>query len=306
MAFVNGPEGKPRRLRGLCAKVVRPGSVRPGDEVRRRTPAGPRSRAPGSDGSHIARARTAWEHASMTDTATREFTSVGVIGLGTMGAGIAEVFARNGYAVIGVELNDAAVERGRQHLEHSTGRAVKREKMTRGAAADELLGRITLHHRDAGPGRGRPRGRGRRGVARGQEVDLPRCSTASSARDAVLATNTSSLSVTEISTANSRPGRVVGVHFFNPAPVQNLVEIIRTVVTEPDRPRRRAGRCCATSARTRSSAATRPASSPTRSSSATSTTRSRCTRASTPRARTSTPPCASAAATRWDRWRCST
>ncbi len=52
--------------------------------------------------------------------------------------------------------------------------------------------------------------------------------------DAVLATNTSSLSVTEISTANAKPGRVVGVHFFNPAPVQNLVEIIRTVVTEPD------------------------------------------------------------------------
>ena len=51
--------------------------------------------------------------------------------------------------------------------------------------------------------------------------------------EAILATNTSSLSVTEISTANSRPGRVIGVHFFNPAPVQNLVEIIRTVVTEP-------------------------------------------------------------------------
>ena len=51
--------------------------------------------------------------------------------------------------------------------------------------------------------------------------------------DAILATNTSSLSVTEIGTATSHPGRVIGVHFFNPAPVQNLVEIIRTVVTEP-------------------------------------------------------------------------
>ena len=66
----------------------------------------------------------------MTETATREFTTIGVIGLGTMGAGIAEVFARNGYQVIGVELNETGVERGRQHLEHSTGRAVKREKMT--------------------------------------------------------------------------------------------------------------------------------------------------------------------------------
>src|SRR5262249_36478207 len=52
--------------------------------------------------------------------------------------------------------------------------------------------------------------------------------------ETILATNTSSLSVTEISTANLHPGRVIGVHFFNPAPVQNLVEIIRTVVTEPD------------------------------------------------------------------------
>ena len=65
----------------------------------------------------------------MTDSA-RAFTTIGVIGLGTMGAGIAEVFARNGYDVIGVEVNDAGLERGRQHLEHSTGRAVKREKMT--------------------------------------------------------------------------------------------------------------------------------------------------------------------------------
>ena len=52
--------------------------------------------------------------------------------------------------------------------------------------------------------------------------------------DAVLATNTSSLSVTEISAATSHPGRVIGMHFFNPAPVQKFVEVIRTVVTEPE------------------------------------------------------------------------
>ena len=54
------------------------------------------------------------------------------------------------------------------------------------------------------------------------------------APDAILATNTSSLSVTEISVATPSPGRVVGMHFFNPAPVQKLVEVIRTVVTEPE------------------------------------------------------------------------
>ncbi|SEC79374.1 3-hydroxybutyryl-CoA dehydrogenase [Nocardioides exalbidus] len=168
----------------------------------------------------------------MTDTVTREFGTVGVIGLGTMGAGIAEVFARNGHRVVGVELNDGGVERGRQHLEHSTGRAVRREKMTEAEQA-ELLGRITfttdmqeLAAADLVV----------EAVVESLEVKkaIFRALDGIVRPDAVLATNTSSLSVTEISTANSSPGRVVGVHFFNPAPVQDLVEIIRTVVTEPD------------------------------------------------------------------------
>src|SRR3954447_16136706 len=85
----------------------------------------------------------------MTDQASpdvakpRVFRTIGVIGLGTMGAGIAEVFARNGYAVVGVEQNDEALARGRQYLEHSTTRAVKREKMTE-TEQGELLGRITF------------------------------------------------------------------------------------------------------------------------------------------------------------------
>ncbi|HET9860817.1 MAG TPA: 3-hydroxybutyryl-CoA dehydrogenase [Nocardioidaceae bacterium] len=167
----------------------------------------------------------------MTSTG-REFRSIGVIGLGTMGAGIAEVFARNGYQVVGVELTDESLDRGRQHVQHSTDRAVKRGKLS---AEDqrELVGRVTfttnlsdvkdcnlvveavIEHLDV-------------------KQDLFRRLDAVVGPDAVLATNTSSLSVTEISTATSHPGRVIGVHFFNPAPVQNLVEIIRTVVTEPD------------------------------------------------------------------------
>ncbi|MDZ5662505.1 3-hydroxybutyryl-CoA dehydrogenase [Nocardioides sp. S-58] len=167
----------------------------------------------------------------MTDVPAREFTTVGVIGLGTMGAGIAEVFARNGHRVIGVEVTDAAVERGRQHLEHSTGRAVKRGKMTE-EQQDEILGRITLttEMKDLAVA-----DLVVEAVVESLEVKKAIFRTLDSIVDpeAVLATNTSSLSVTEISTANSRPGRVVGVHFFNPAPVQNLVEVIRTVVTEP-------------------------------------------------------------------------
>src|SRR5258705_2174365 len=80
---------------------------------------------------------------SPTTGSARTFTTIGVIGLGTMGAGIAEVFARNGYAVVGVEKDDEGLARGRQHLEHSTGRAVRREKMTEAEQA-ELLGRITF------------------------------------------------------------------------------------------------------------------------------------------------------------------
>ena len=167
------------------------------------------------------------------ERAPRTFETIGVVGLGTMGAGIAEVFARNGFGVVGVELNDEAVERGRQHLEHSTGRAVARGKITEAEQA-ELLGRITfttdltdLADADFVV----------EAVVESLETkkdDLPPSSTAIVSPDAILATNTSSLSVTEISTANAHPGRVVGVHFFNPAPVQNLVEIVRTVVTEPD------------------------------------------------------------------------
>jgi 3-hydroxybutyryl-CoA dehydrogenase len=162
----------------------------------------------------------------------RDISSIGVIGLGTMGAGIAEVFARNGFAVIGVEQNDEALERGRQHLQHSTDRAVKREKLTEAEQA-ELIGRISfttelkeLSEADVVV----------EAVVESLEIKkaIFRELDGIVTDDCILATNTSSLSVTEISTANNLPGRVIGVHFFNPAPVQNLVEIIRTVVTEEE------------------------------------------------------------------------
>ncbi len=162
----------------------------------------------------------------------REFKTIGVVGLGTMGAGIAEVFARNGYSVVGVEVDEDGVTRGRQHLEHSTARAVKRGKLTEDDRAT-LLERVSFAT----------------SLADLQDADLVVEAVVESlevkkqifkeledvvAPDAILATNTSSLSVTEISTANAHPGRVIGIHFFNPAPVQNLVEIVRTVVTEPE------------------------------------------------------------------------
>jgi 3-hydroxybutyryl-CoA dehydrogenase len=163
---------------------------------------------------------------------SRDFTTVGVVGLGTMGAGIAEVFARNGVTVVGVEKDDHALERGRQHVQHSTDRAVKRSKLT-GDEQQALFDRITFT-----TALGDVKDCDLVVEAVVEHLDL-KCEVFQGLDDivrpdAVLATNTSSLSVTEISAATSHPGRVVGMHFFNPAPVQQFVEVVRTVVTEDE------------------------------------------------------------------------
>ncbi|HEV7145637.1 MAG TPA: 3-hydroxybutyryl-CoA dehydrogenase, partial [Pedococcus sp.] len=162
----------------------------------------------------------------------REFSKVGVIGLGTMGAGIVEVFARNGIEVVAVEVDDASVEKGRGVLEHSTARAVARGKLTEEDQA-ALLARVQFTSSmdqladcelvvEAVP----------------EHLDLKKelfgKLDAIVGPDAILATNTSSLSVTEIAVATGNPKRVVGMHFFNPAPVLQFVEVIRTVVTEDE------------------------------------------------------------------------
>jgi 3-hydroxybutyryl-CoA dehydrogenase len=173
-----------------------------------------------------------WHTSAMAHDMARELKTVGVVGLGTMGAGIAEVFARNGLTVVGVERDDEAVERGRGHIRHSTDRAVKRGKLST-EDQQALFDRVTF--------------------ATSLEA-LADCDLVIEAvierlelkreilsaldkvvrEDAILATNTSSLSVTELSVATERPRRVVGMHFFNPAPVQEFVEVIKTVITEPD------------------------------------------------------------------------
>lgn len=138
------------------------------------------------------------------------FDRVGVVGLGTMGAGIAEVFARAGIRVIGVEADAEALARGRGHLERSTGRAVDRGKLT-AAEREEILGRVTLTTS--------------RGDLREADLvveaipevleyklalfgELDRICKPS----AVLATNTSSLPVTALAAATGRASQVVGMH----------------------------------------------------------------------------------------------
>ncbi|MEO3809695.1 3-hydroxybutyryl-CoA dehydrogenase [Sphaerisporangium sp. B11E5] len=158
------------------------------------------------------------------------FGTVGVVGLGTMGAGIAEVFARAGLAVIGVEAGPDALERGRAHLRRSTEKAVRRGKLTEDER-EAILGRVTFATRlDA------LRDADLVVEAIPEVMDAKRALFAELDRvcgpAAVLATNTSSLAVTALAAATSRPGRVVGMHFFNPAPVMRLVEVVRTVVTD--------------------------------------------------------------------------
>ncbi len=163
---------------------------------------------------------------------TRDFTKVGVIGLGTMGAGIVEVFARNGIDVVAVEVSDDAVERGRGVLTHSTSRAVSRGKMS-GQEQAQLHERVRF---TADMGELAPCQLVVEAVpeklALKREI-FARLDTIVS-DDAILATNTSSLPVTEIAVATVNPKRVVGMHFFNPAPVLQFVEVIKTVITSDE------------------------------------------------------------------------
>lgn len=157
---------------------------------------------------------------------------VGVIGLGTMGAGIAEVIARNGYDVVAIESSTAALEHGREMLENSTSRAVKRGKLSEGERG-ALLDRITfttdypaLSEADLVI------------EAVSESLELKKSIFAKvdaiAPPHAILASNTSSLSVTDIAVATQRPANVVGIHFFNPAPVLSFVEVVRTVVTSQE------------------------------------------------------------------------
>ncbi|OLT22416.1 hypothetical protein BJF81_00850 [Ornithinimicrobium sp. CNJ-824] len=162
----------------------------------------------------------------------REISTVGVIGLGTMGAGIVEVFARGGLQVVGVETTQELADRGRAILQASTDRAVKKGRLDEAGQA-EILGRVTITTRMADLAdadlvvEAVPEILDLKHRVFGQLDDIV-------GEDAVLASNTSSLSITSIAAGTRHPARVVGMHFFNPAPVLKLVEIITTLRTDED------------------------------------------------------------------------
>jgi 3-hydroxybutyryl-CoA dehydrogenase len=154
-----------------------------------------------------------------------EIRKVGVVGLGTMGAGIAQVSVQAGYETVGREVSDELAERGRATIAHYLGRAVEKERMT-AADRDAALARLSLTTELADLGDCDL-------VIEAVLEDLPLKREVFGELDrvtrpeAVLATNTSALSVAEIAEVTAGPERVVGMHFFNPAPLLPLVEIVR-------------------------------------------------------------------------------
>ena len=154
-----------------------------------------------------------------------EISSVAVIGAGTMGNGIAQVFAQNGFSTTLIDVDSAQLERARATIEKNLGRLVKKERLTAEQAATAL-----------------------KNLSCYDDVELIACSElvieaiVENAKvkcelfgkldglcrlDAILASNTSSISITQIGASTQRPGQVIGMHFMNPVPVMKLVEVIR-------------------------------------------------------------------------------
>ena len=158
--------------------------------------------------------------------------TVGIIGAGTMGNGIAQISAAAGLPVVMVDISDAAVSRGVATIGGSLDRLVKKEKMT-AADRDAVLARVT---------------------ATTDKSKLSSCDLVIEAATenedlkvkilkdlcahlqprALVATNTSSISVTRLAAATDRPDRFIGMHFFNPVPVMQLLELIRGLQTSDD------------------------------------------------------------------------
>ena len=155
-----------------------------------------------------------------------KYKKVAVIGAGTMGNGIAHVFAQAGYTVNLIDVNEKALDKAIATITSNLDRQVKKELITE-AAKNAALANITKQTSLAD-------GVKDRDIvveAATENLDLKlrifRDMDANAPSHAILATNTSSISITVIAAATQRPGQVIGMHFMNPVPVMKLVEIIR-------------------------------------------------------------------------------
>lgn len=155
-----------------------------------------------------------------------------VLGAGTMGAGIAQAFAAKGYEVVLRDIKDEFVERGIKGIEKGLSRQVTKGRMSQ-EDMDAILGRIE----------------GTVDLNKAADCDLVVEAAIENMKikreifaeldrickpETILSSNTSSLSITEIATATNRPDKVIGMHFFNPAPVMKLIEIIRGMATSQE------------------------------------------------------------------------
>jgi 3-hydroxybutyryl-CoA dehydrogenase len=155
-----------------------------------------------------------------------------VLGAGTMGSGIVQAFAQTGYEVVMRDIEEKFVQRGLATITKNLDRSVKKEKITE-EEKKEILARITPTT----------------DINLAKDADLVIEAAVENMEikkkifaeldgickeEAILATNTSSLSITEISSSTNRPDRVIGMHFFNPVPVMKLVEVIRGIATSEE------------------------------------------------------------------------
>jgi 3-hydroxybutyryl-CoA dehydrogenase len=156
---------------------------------------------------------------------------VGVVGCGLMGAGIAQVSAAAGFITVVREVNIETVEKGLKNIEKNLARLVEKgtiDEEKRGEIRGRFKGTIALEDfKDCDV------------VIEAIIEQLPAKRELFSALDnicppsTIFASNTSSLTITEIAAATKRPDRVVGLHFFNPVPIMKLVEVVRTIATDP-------------------------------------------------------------------------
>jgi 3-hydroxybutyryl-CoA dehydrogenase len=158
-----------------------------------------------------------------------EMKTIGIVGAGTMGNGIAQAFAVCGYDVAMTDVSEAAVQRGLKTVDASLERLVKKEKLTAEAKA-AALARIRT-----AADLGAVRGRDLIIEAATENLELKLKIFAQLAELAgdqtILASNTSSISITRLAASIRIPDRVIGMHFFNPVPLMQLVELIRGLQT---------------------------------------------------------------------------
>ncbi|OKK04403.1 3-hydroxybutyryl-CoA dehydrogenase [Streptomyces sp. CB03234] len=158
-------------------------------------------------------------------------STIAVVGLGTMGAGIAEVLARAGREVIGIDISEAAATRATATLEAATARSVARERITEEERRDILARFRTFSDLQAAANADLVIEVVPESYEAKQQVFRALDSVVRP--DAIIATGTNALSVTRLAADSAHPERVLGLHFFNPAPAMKLVEVVSSVLTAP-------------------------------------------------------------------------